>query len=65
MSEADVTFFVYDAGKVVNASYVVSIMNRLSTGDMTTVTSPYAVRCTLSPTKVPRHIHQRLKNYVF
>lgn len=43
-SEADVTFFVYDAGKVANASYVVSIMNRLSTSDMTTVTSPYAVR---------------------
>lgn len=46
-SEADVTFFVYDAGKVSNASYVVSIMNRLSTSDMTTVTSPYAVRLTL------------------
>lgn len=43
LSEADVTFFVYEAGKVANASYVVSIMNRLSTGDMTTVTSPYAV----------------------
>jgi len=47
VSEADVTFFVYDAGKVANASYVVSIMNRLSTSEMTTVTSPYAVRFTL------------------
>lgn len=65
LSEADVTFFVYEAGKVANASYVVSIMNRLSTGDMTTVTSPYAVRFTLSPTKVPCHTHQWLKNYVF
>lgn len=46
-SEADVSFFVYDAGKVSNASYVVSILNRLSTSDMTTVTSPYAVRLTL------------------
>lgn len=46
-SEADVTFFVFDSGKVTNASYVVSIMNRLSTSDMTTVTSPYAVRFTL------------------
>ncbi|KAL9955884.1 hypothetical protein ACROYT_G037281 [Oculina patagonica] len=42
-SEADVTFFVFDAGKVVNASYVVTVMNRLSTNEMTTVTRPYAV----------------------
>lgn len=63
--EADVTFFVYDAGKVANASYVVSIMNRLSTGDMTTVTSPYAVRFTLSPANVPGHNHQWIKTYVF
>ena len=65
MSEADVTFFVYDAGKVVNASYVVSIMNRLSTGDMTTVTSPYAVRCTLSPTKSAPYSSKAKERRVF
>lgn len=43
-SEADVTFFVFDAGKVVNASYVVTVMNRFSTNEMTTITRPYAVR---------------------
>ena len=43
-SEADATFFVFDSGSVVNGSYVASVMNRLSTGEMTTFTMPYAVR---------------------
>ena len=43
-SEADVTFFVFDSGAVVNGTYVASVMNRLSTGEMTTLTMPYAVR---------------------
>lgn len=43
-SEADATFFVLDSGSVVNGSYVASVMNRLSTGEMTTFTTPYAVR---------------------
>lgn len=41
--EADVTFYVFDSGVVVNGSYVVSVLNRLSTGQMTTFTTPYAV----------------------
>ena len=43
-SEADATFFMFDSGSVVNGSYVASVMNRLSTGEMTTFTMPYAVR---------------------
>ena len=43
-SEANATFFVFDSGSVVNGSYVASVMNRLSTGEMTTFTRPYAVR---------------------
>ncbi|XP_068761085.1 streptococcal hemagglutinin-like isoform X3 [Montipora capricornis] len=42
-SEADVTFFVFDSGAVANGSYVTSVLNRLSTGQMTTFTTPYAV----------------------
>lgn len=45
-SEVDVTFFMFDSGKVVNSSYVVSVMNRLSTSQMTSLTRPYAVRFT-------------------
>ncbi|XP_067042708.1 serine-rich adhesin for platelets-like isoform X2 [Acropora muricata] len=41
--EADVTFYVFDSGLVVNGSYVASVLNRLSTGQMTTFTTPYAV----------------------
>lgn len=45
-SEVDVTFFMFDSGKVVNSSYVVSVMNRLSTSQMTSLTRPYAARFT-------------------
>ena len=37
------TFYVFDSGLVVNGSYVASVLNRLSTGQMTTFTTPYAV----------------------
>lgn len=53
-SEADVTFFVFDSGDVANGSYVTSVLNRLSTGQMTTFTTPYAVltapRVAVAPT---------------
>ncbi|XP_068675121.1 streptococcal hemagglutinin-like isoform X2 [Montipora foliosa] len=53
-SEADVTFFVFDSGAVANGSYVTSVLNRLSTGQMTTFTTPYAVltapKVAVSPT---------------
>lgn len=41
------TFYVFDSGVVVNGSYVVTVLNRLSTGQMTTFTTPYAVSCFL------------------
>lgn len=52
-SEADVTFFVVDSGAVVNGSYAASVMNRLSTGEMTTYTAPYAVLTAPRPAFVP------------
>ena len=47
VSEADVTFFVFDSGAVANGTYVATVLNRLSTGQMTTYTTPYAVRLSL------------------
>ena len=47
VSEADVTFFVFDSGAVANGTYVASVLNRLTTGQMTTYTTPYAVRLSL------------------
>ncbi len=46
---ADVTYYITDAGTILNATYAVSILKRLTLNDMSSVTSPYSVNSTPRP----------------
>ena len=46
---ADVTYYITDAGAVLNATYACSILKRLSVEEMSSVTRPYTVNSTPRP----------------
>ena len=46
---ADVTYYITDAGSVLNATYACSILKRLSLQEMSSVTTPYTVNTTPRP----------------
>ena len=46
---ADVTYYITDAGSVLNATYACSILKRLSLQEMSSVTTPFTVNTTPRP----------------
>lgn len=46
---ADVTYYIIDAGSVLNATYACSILKRLSLQEMSSTTTPYSVNTAPRP----------------
>ncbi|CAB4035892.1 Hypothetical predicted protein, partial [Paramuricea clavata] len=46
---ADVTYYITDAGSILNATYACSILKRLTLVEMSSITAPYTVNSTPRP----------------
>jgi hypothetical protein len=48
-SSADVTYYITDAGSILNATYACSVLKRLTVNEMSSITTPYQVNSTPRP----------------